>query len=100
MSNETELAKLRMENERLYESRDAYKHDYAEMVISANKWRLRAFVAESIARYLNSIARWWYPKDLKKEIKINSDVLFAKWSRRELSHEDMRGCMEAEEDYV
>lgn len=79
----TELEQLKIENERLYESRDHYKHEYSAMVVLANKWRIKAYVIEKLVRFLNRMNPWWYPEDLTKEIETNTNRLMEKWSRKE-----------------
>lgn len=77
------LKELERENERLYSHHSDCKRELADLVELSNKWRIRAYVAEKIAVYLNGMNPWWNPEDLKTEIEINTKSLFEKWKRGE-----------------
>jgi hypothetical protein len=86
----TELEQIKMENERLSSHHSNCKKELADLVYLAQKWRIRSFVAEKLLRGLNKVAKWWYPDDLKKEIKIHTEWMLAAWKRREVWHRSPR----------
>lgn len=79
----TECQQLRMENERLYSHHSNCKAEIGRLVETAQKWRIRAWVCEELLSYLNKLNPFWYPDDLTKEVKLQTEERIKQWHRRE-----------------
>ena len=87
----SELETLRIENERLYEARDTYKHDYEKSAYEANRWMFRCFVAVRLLTFLNTVNPFWFDEDLEKELNLQAEGVFGRWQKREtFSLEDLK----------
>jgi hypothetical protein len=78
-----DLAQLTMENRRLTDRHSDYKKELGELTELANKWRIRACIAEKFAQFLNKRNPFWRPEDLEKEIDIHQNRLFKRWENNE-----------------
>lgn len=76
------IDELEYQNARLHSHHSHCKTELGDLVESANKWRLRAHVAEQLAHYLNSIylpgTTFMTPGDLTNEITIQTKRLTEK----------------------
>ena len=74
---------LERENDRLHSHHSACKEELGGLALTAQRWRVRAYVAEKLAGYLNSIHPFWTVYDLKAEIAVHVARIMEKVKRRE-----------------
>ncbi len=85
-----ELSDLRRENARLYSHHSECKVEHGGLVELAQRWRIRAFMAEQFLRYLNKLNPFWTEDDLTKELELQTKARFEEWQRKERWWEDAR----------
>ncbi len=85
-----ETGQMKMENERLYSHHSACKAELGRLVELAQRWRIRAFMAEQFLRYLNKLNPFWTEDDLTKELELQTKARFEEWQRKERWWEDAR----------